>query len=157
MSLLRSIVSVVLLMQIAFHTFAKSNMEALHILHAKDVDWGYLNPLRGDKSPGAANLWGNRSFNSATGMLVRFNKGFSSPPHIHNISYRGIVLEGLMHNDEPSAPEKWLSKGSFWTQPAGHVHITAANGETKSNKAYLLSLPKGSKDVLVNLEEAFIA
>ena len=64
------------------------------VIAAKDVEWGYLNPARGDTSPGAADLWGDRTKDTATGMLVRFNKGFESPPHIHNITYRGIVIEG---------------------------------------------------------------
>lgn len=102
---------------------------------AQDVKWGYLNPLRGDKSPGAADLWGDRTKNVATGMLVRFNKGFSSPPHIHNISYRGVVISGQVHNDDPKAEKMWLPTGSYWTQPAGENHITAANGDV--NLIYL--------------------
>lgn len=91
------------------------------VVPANEVEWGYLNPLRGDKSPGAADLWGDRTQDTATGMLVRFNKGFESPPHIHNITYRGIVIEGQMHNDDPSAAKMWMPTGSFWTQPAGKI------------------------------------
>ena len=105
------------------------------VVAANDIKWGYLNPLRGDKSPGAADLWGNRTTDTATGMLVRFKKGFESPPHIHNITYRGIVIEGLMHNDDPNAAKMWMPAGSFWTQPAGEDHTTAANTET--NLIYL--------------------
>ena len=105
------------------------------LVEAQDVNWGFLNPLRGNKSPGAANLWGNRLKNEATGMLVRFNKGFSSPPHIHNISYRGVVINGLLHNADPNVEKMWMPAGSFWTQPAGANHITAANGE--ENLIYL--------------------
>ncbi|REL27396.1 DUF4437 domain-containing protein [Thalassotalea euphylliae] len=105
------------------------------IVSAENVDWGYLNPLRGDKSPGAANLWGDRTKDTATGMLVRFKKGFFSPPHIHNITYRGIVINGLLHNDDPTAARMWMPTGSYWTQPAGEDHITAADGE--SNLIYL--------------------
>lgn len=108
---------------------AESKLSTSVVVSANDIQWGYLNPLRGDKSPGAADLWGDRTKNMATGMLVRFNRGFSSPPHIHNISYRGVVIEGLMHNDSPTAPVKWMPSGSFWTQPAGDNHITAANGD----------------------------
>lgn len=93
------------------------------------VQWGLLNPLRGSKSPGAADLWGDRTASGATGMLVRFGEGFASPPHIHNISYRGIVIEGAMHNDDPGAARMWLPTGSFWTQPAGENHITAARDD----------------------------
>jgi len=107
-----------------------------HTVIATDkINWGLLNPLRGDASPRAADLWGDRTKDMATGMLVKFKKGFSSPPHIHNISYRGVVIEGLMHNDDPSAEKMWLTPGSYWTQPAGESHITAANGE--SNLIYL--------------------
>ena len=105
------------------------------VVSADSLRWGYLNPLRGDKSPGAANLWGDRTANAATGMLVRFKKGFASPPHIHNVSYRGIVIKGLVHNDDPKADFMWLSTGSYWTQPAGEDHITAANAD--SNLIYL--------------------
>ena len=105
------------------------------VIAAKDVEWGYLNPARGDKSPGAADLWGDRTKDTATGMLVRFNKGFESPPHIHNITYRSIVIEGEMHNDDPNAAKMWMPTGSFWTQPAGEDHTTAANDKT--NLIYL--------------------
>lgn len=105
------------------------------VITTDNIQWGYLNPARGDKSPGAANLWGDRSKDTATGMLVRFNKGFSSPPHIHNISYRGIVIKGLLHNDDPGAAKLWLPATSYWTQPAGENHITAADGD--SNLIYL--------------------
>ncbi|MDK1287923.1 DUF4437 domain-containing protein [Pseudoalteromonas umbrosa] len=105
------------------------------VVTTEKLEWGYLNPLRGKLSPGAVNLWGDRTQNTATGMLVRFNKGFESPSHIHNILYRGVVIDGLLHNDDPSAEKMWMSKGSFWTQPAGESHITAANGNT--NMIYL--------------------
>tara|TARA_R110002012_G_scaffold202167_1_gene371188 strand:- start:5185 stop:6021 length:837 start_codon:yes stop_codon:yes gene_type:complete len=109
--------------------------DASKVVAASDIKWGYLNPLRGDKSPGAADLWGDRTTDTATGMLVRFKKGFESPPHIHNITYRGIVIEGQMHNDDPKAEKMWMPAGSFWTQPAGEDHTTAANADT--NLIYL--------------------
>ncbi len=122
---------------------------------ADEVSWGHLNPLRGEKSPGAANLWGDRTADTETGMLVRFKKGFSSPPHIHNISYRGIVIDGLVHNDDPGAEKMWMPTGSYWTQPAGEVHVTAANAVT--NLIYLEIdrgpyLVKPSKDQFDNGE-----
>ena len=104
-------------------------------LRAEDVDWTPLNPARGDKSPQAANLWGDRAQDGATGFLVKFVDGFSSPPHIHNVTYRGVVLAGEVHNDDPDAATMWMPAGSFWTQPAGEVHITAARGTT--NIAYI--------------------
>jgi len=99
------------------------------------IEWGALNPARGDKSPRAGTLWGNRTNEGASGFLVKFVDGFSSPPHIHNVTYRGVVISGLVHNDDPKAKNMWLPAGSFWTQPAGEAHITAAQGD--NNIAYI--------------------
>lgn len=105
------------------------------IVPASDVDWGPLNPARGDASPRAGTLWGDRAAAGASGFLVQFKQGFSSPPHIHNVTYRGVVIEGRIHNDDPAAANMWLPAGSFWTQPAGEAHITSAEGEF--NMAYI--------------------
>ncbi|MEM7715772.1 MAG: DUF4437 domain-containing protein [Cyanobacteria bacterium P01_A01_bin.68] len=100
-----------------------------------EVEWGPLNPARGDNSPKAGTLWGNRTSSGPSGFLVEFVDGFSSPPHIHNVTYRGMAISGTIHNDDPNAEKMWLPKGSFWTQPAGGVHITAAKGS--NNLAYI--------------------
>ena len=117
------------------------------VILASEIKWTPLNPLRGDKSPKAGTLWGDpdRKFPVATGFLVQFADGFSSPPHIHNITYRGVVISGLVHNDDPNAAKMWMPAGSFWTQPAGDVHITAAKGPT--NVAYI-EIDKGPYLVL---------
>ena len=112
---------------------------------ASEVKWEQLNPARGDKSPKAGTLWGDRKGSVPTGFLVQFVDGFSSPPHIHNVSYRGVVISGLIHNDDPDAAHMWMPSGSFWTQPAGEVHITAAKGRT--NVAYI-EIEKGPYLVL---------
>ena len=111
---------------------AKSQNE---VVTADKVEWGWLNPLRGDRSPAAGKLWGDRTKNEPAGFLVKFKKGFSSPPHIHNITYRGVVIKGLLHNDDENAEKQWLPAGSYWQQPAGEAHITAADGE--ENLAFL--------------------
>ncbi len=108
---------------------------SVRVVLASDVDWGSLNPLRGDKSPRAGTLWGSRTGPVPSGFLVKFVDGFSSPPHIHPVTYRGVVISGQVHNDDPEAREMWLPTGSFWTQPAGDVHITAAKGS--ENVAYI--------------------
>jgi quercetin dioxygenase-like cupin family protein len=105
------------------------------VVTADNVEWGWLNPLRGDKSPAAGKLWGDRTKNEPAGFLVKFKKGFSSSPHIHNITYRGVVIKGLLHNDDENAEKQWLPAGSYWQQPAGEAHITAADGE--ENMAFL--------------------
>ena len=46
-----------------------------------------------------------------------------------------MVINGLVHNDDPEAENMWLPAGSFWTQPAGDVHITSAQGQF--NLAYI--------------------
>ena len=92
---------------------------AATVVLASGVKWEQLNPARGDKSPKAATLWGDRKGPVPTGFLVQFVDGFSSPPHIHNVSYRGVVISGLIHNDDPDAEEMWMPAGSFWTQPKG--------------------------------------
>ncbi|MAH06428.1 MAG: hypothetical protein CL561_12805 [Alphaproteobacteria bacterium] len=99
------------------------------------IEWGHLNPLRGDASPRAGKLWGDRTKDEASGFLVKFEEGFSSPPHIHNITYRGVVIKGHLHNDDPKAENMWLPAGSFWVQPAGEAHITAAKDQ--ENMAYI--------------------
>ncbi len=105
------------------------------IVSSDNIQWGLLNPARGSESPQAFNLWGNRSQNTATGMLVKFKKGFASPPHGHNISYRAIVIDGQIYNGDPNATKLWMPTASYWTQPAGQAHVTAANAE--DNLIYL--------------------
>jgi len=99
------------------------------------IVWEMLNPARGDKSPQAGTVWGDRKGEVATGFLAKFVDGFSSPPHIHNVTYRAVVIKGLVHNDDAEAENMWMSAGSFWTQPAGAAHITSAKGE--ENIAYV--------------------
>lgn len=95
---------------------------------ASEVTWDHLNPARGDKAPQAGTLWGDRNGTQATGFLLKPNEGFKSPPHIHNVSYRAVVIEGELHNDDPDAANMWMPAGSYWTQPKGEVHITSAKG-----------------------------
>ncbi len=116
-----------------------------------EVEWGPLNPARGDQSPKAGTLWGDRTGSGPSGFLVEFVDGFSSPPHIHNITYRGVAISGTVHNDDPNAEKMWLPTGSFWTQPAGGVHITAAEG---SNNLAYIEIDEGPYLVLPT-EEAF--
>lgn len=120
------------------------------IVLASEVDWNYLNPKRKDKAPMAGTLWGDRKGTEATGFLLKPKDGFSSPPHIHNVSYRGIVISGEIHNDDPNAANMWMPAGSFWTQPKGHVHITSAKG---SNTIAYIEIEKGPYLVLPKEEE----
>ncbi len=110
------------------------------IILASEVEWTHLNPKRGDLAPKAGTLWGDRSSKEPTGFLLKPTDGFKSPPHIHNISYRGVVINGLFHNDDPNATNMWMPQGSFWTQPKGEIHITAAEG---SNSLAYIEIEEG--------------
>ena len=116
-------------------TTALSAEPKQQITLASEVTWTPLNRARGAQSPMAGNLWGDRAGAGATGFLVSFVDGFTSPPHIHNVTYRGVVISGLIHNDDPGAAKMWMPPGSYWTQPAGEAHITSAKGAT--NVAYI--------------------
>ena len=105
------------------------------------VQFQPLNPARGDASPKAGVLWGDIEENVPSGVLIAFADGFSSPPHIHNITYRAIVISGEVHNDDPNAESMWMGPGSFWTQPAGESHITSA--ATGSNATAFLEIMEG--------------
>ncbi len=153
---LKKLISITLVAAVTACTSLQTASDSIatnEVVAASEVKWSPLNPLRGDKSPKAGTLWGdsNRKLPVATGFLVQFADGFSSPPHIHNITYRGVVIRGLVHNDDPDAAEMWMPAGSFWTQPAGEVHITAAKGPT--NIAYI-EIDKGPYLVLPS-KEAF--
>lgn len=41
----------------------------------------------------------------------------------------------MLHNDDENAEKQWLPAGSYWQQPAGEAHITAADG--MENMAFL--------------------
>lgn len=110
------------------------------VLLSSEIIWEKLNPARGDQSPQAGTIWGDRKGTVATGFLAKFVDGFSSPPHIHNVTYRAVVISGLVHNDDPKAENMWMKPGSFWTQPVGESHITSAKG--KKNIA-LVEIDKG--------------
>ena len=99
-----------------------------NVLLSSEINWEKLNPARGDQSPQAGTIWGDRKQKVPTGFLAKFVDGFSSPPHIHNVTYRAVVIKGLVHNDDPNAENLWMKPGSFWTQPLGESHITSAKG-----------------------------
>ena len=111
-------------------TTPSATKPAVEIVSAAKVNWVQLNPARGSNSPQAATLWGDLKGRVATGFLAKFIDGFSSPPHIHNATYRAVVIDGYIHNDDPKAADMWMGPGSFWTQPKGETHITAARGAT---------------------------
>ncbi len=97
----------------------------VEVVPRNSVEFIPLNPARGDASPQAGVLWGDIRKDVPSGALITFADGFASPPHIHNITYRAVVIEGTVFNGDEDAQNLWMEPGSFWTQPAGEVHITA--------------------------------
>ena len=114
---------------------------ATELVVSSDVRYQPLNPARGDASPKAGLLWGDIRADADSGAIIEFVDGFSSPPHIHNVTYRGVVLSGKVHNDDPNAEKLWMGPGSFWIQPAGESHITAAAPGSKAR--ILLEIHQG--------------
>ena len=111
------------------------------LVKRSNVEFIALNPARGELGPKAGGLWGDIRADVPSGILVTFSDGFQSPPHIHNITYRAVVISGAVHNDDPSAEKMWMEPGSFWTQPLGEDHITAARGENSMIFLEILSGP----------------
>lgn len=146
-------------------TSACSSASNINIIKKFEVSFEKLNPARGDQSPLAGTIWGDRSKKGATGFIFKPTDGFSSPPHIHNVSYRGVVISGLIHNDDENAESQWMSTGSFWTQPKGDVHITSAKGNNTlayieiDEGPYLVMPPKDhfhTDEVSVNIDKSNI-
>jgi len=120
---------------------AASGRPGNELVKRSDVEFIPLNPARGDLGPKAGKLWGDIRADVPSGILVTFVDGFQSPPHIHNITYRAVVISGAVHNDDPAAEKMWMESGSFWTQPLGENHITAAKGEDSMIFLEILSGP----------------
>lgn len=108
------------------HNVSESDTVTVTVRRREELDFQPLNPARGDASPQAGVLWGDITEDVPSGVLLKFADGFSSPPHIHNITYRAVVISGHLHNDDPEAAKFWMGPGSYWSQPAGESHITAA-------------------------------
>ena len=107
-------------------SYSQSQLDSVRVVTPDQVEYVPLNPARGDASPQAGVLWGDIREDVPSGVLLKFAEGFSSPPHIHNITYRAVVISGEIHNDDPDAANMWMGPGTFWTQPAGEIHITSA-------------------------------
>ncbi|MEM7084050.1 MAG: DUF4437 domain-containing protein [Pseudomonadota bacterium] len=117
---------VFVLLSLALTSCGALNDRASTVIHRSELTSQPLNPARGDASPAASVMWGDLKKNVPTGALIEFVDGFSSPPHIHNVTYRGLVISGRVHNAHPDADTQWMEPGSFWVQAAGENHITAA-------------------------------
>ena len=97
------------------------------IISSTDLKWRELNYLKKDKRLLAANLWGDFKGNKSAGFLIQYPDGFLSTSHTHDVSYRGIVIEGQIHSGDPKASKLWMPNSSYWTWPAGTRHTIAAS------------------------------
>lgn len=108
--------------------FADTEAQAEVVLRS-ELEFIPLNPARGEAAPQAGVLWGDIRKDVPSGVLLKFAPGFSSPPHIHNITYRAVVISGALYNGDENAAKMWMGPGSYWNQPAGAPHITAASDD----------------------------
>lgn len=122
-------------------SLSPDQIASIEVTTGDQLEFIPLNPARGDASPQAGVLWGDIREDVPSGVLLRFADGFSSPPHIHNITYRAVVIDGAIHNDDPDAAKMWMGPGSFWTQPAGEIHITA--GQPGASATAFLEILEG--------------
>ena len=95
-----------------------------------EVKWAQLNPARGDKSPLAGTLWGDRKGAVSTGFLAKFVDGFSPPPYIHNTTYRAVVIKGQPKYLETDV--KTLDPGSYFGSKGETVHQVASKAAEES-------------------------
>lgn len=98
------------------------------IISSSDLKWTELRYLKKDKSLIAANLWGDFKGDKSAGFLVQYPEDFISTFHAHDVSYRGIVIDGQIHSGDPKASKLWMPNSSYWTWPAGRGHSLAASG-----------------------------
>lgn len=89
--------SLVLALGVAALSSTQAVSQSHEIVTRADVEFIALNLLRGDKSPQAGQLWGDITADVLSGFLVTFADGFQSPPHIHNITYRAVVISSAAH------------------------------------------------------------
>lgn len=102
-------------------------VEDVKIISSTDLKWREFNYLKKDKSLLAANLWGDFKGDKSAGFLIRYPEGFISTSHTHDVSYRGIVIDGQIHSGDPKASKLWMPNSSYWTWPAGRRHMMAAS------------------------------
>jgi len=102
------------------------------------VDWNPLNPARGDQSPRAGNLWGDRTESGASGFLVKFEDGtlvklpagFTGKIHNQNSTFHAVVIQGRSQYQVPGeTEEKTLEPGSYFGSEAESVHQVSCEAE----------------------------
>jgi hypothetical protein len=71
-----------------------------------------------------ANGWGDPA-TGAHSNYIKMAGGTSSSVHTHSSSYYGVVISGVVANEQTSSrPDRPLSAGSYWYQKGGEPHVT---------------------------------
>ena len=89
-------------------TYAAGSQDnaSVNVVLKSEVKWEPLNPSRGDKSPQAGTLWGDRKGAMPTGFLVNFVDGFLSPPRNTLLSWSRGMPSAIIRSNEPSPISK---------------------------------------------------
>lgn len=71
----------------------------------------------------------------ATGAHSNYIKlpgGATSPMHTHSNDYYGVVIAGVVANEQnPAGPDRPLAPGSYWFQKGGEAHVTKCISATE--------------------------
>ena len=78
----------------------------------------------------AAPVYGD-TFKSAHGTLLKMPSRFVSPVHTHSEDYHAVVVNGVVSNGLPGAPDVPLAAGSHWFQKGNEAHITKCLSSTE--------------------------
>lgn len=63
---------------------------------------------------------------------IKLPGGASSPMHTHSGDYYGVVISGVVANEQnPAGPDRPLAPGSYWFQQGGQPHVTKCISSTE--------------------------
>lgn len=63
---------------------------------------------------------------------IKLPGGTVSPVHTHTADYYGVVISGVVANEQtPAGPDRPLPPGSYWYQRGGEPHVTKCISPTE--------------------------
>lgn len=70
--------------------------------------------------------------NGAHSNYIRLPGGTISPRHVHTADYYGVVIAGVVANEQArGAVDRPLAPGSYWYQKGGEEHVTKCISQTE--------------------------
>lgn len=70
--------------------------------------------------------------NGAHSSYIRLPGGTVSPRHTHSADYYGVVITGVVANEQVrGALDRPLAPGSYWFQKGGEEHVTKCISQTE--------------------------